>query len=223
MGEPVHEPPPVLPRMEDNAAPVRSLRDSNALRPPARYCEAIEVTEPKTFSEAMTGPWASEWHTAAQEEYDSLTKMGVWELQELPPGRKAIGNKWVFKVKRDADGTIKRFKARLVAQGFLQRFSVDYTETYAPVASLGVTRLLIAAAVYRGWHVHQADIETAYLNGDVEEEIYMVQPLGFIKPGEENKVCRLKRSLYGLKQSGRCWNRKLNTKFLEAGFIRILA
>ena len=86
------------------------------------------MVEPETFKQAMSGPWAEQWRKAAQEEYDSIIKMGVWELDNLPPGRKAIGNKWVFKLKRDADGTIKRFKACLVAQGFSQKYGVDYTD-----------------------------------------------------------------------------------------------
>ena len=125
------------------------------------------MSESSNYYEALNGPQASEWKRAAQDEFDSLQKMGVWELSDLPVGHKSIGHKWVFKVKKDANGKVKRFKARLVAQGFAQKEGVDYFETYAPVAGLSVTRLLIAAVVYNGWIVHQADIETAYLNGEL--------------------------------------------------------
>ena len=111
----------------------------------------MEIQEPTTFAEAVRGPCAEEWQRAAREEYDSLMRMRVWELQDLPPGRKPIGHRWVFKVKRNADGEIQRFKARLVAQGFAQKPGIDYFETYAPVAGLSVTRLLIAAAVQMGY------------------------------------------------------------------------
>ena len=218
----IHEIVPPLVVAEDEPHQVEqghgmTLRARNTIAKPARYIQTIEILEPATYRDAMSGPQAEQWRQAAQEEFNSLQKMQVWELANLPEGRKPIGNKWVFKLKRDADGKVKRYKARLVAQGFLQKSGIDYFETYAPVAGLNVTRLLIAAAIYQGWIVHQADSETAYLNGDVQEEIYMSQPTGFVVPGQEDKVCRLRRSLYGLKQSGRCWNEKMNTKFLEAG------
>ena len=131
---------------EQPAVPRYGLRDRNTLQQPARFLHSVEIREPQTYKEALNGPHADEWTKAAQEEYDFLQHMHVWELADLPPGRKPIGHKWVFRVKRDAEGCVKRFKARLVAQGFTQKYGVDYFDTYAPVAGLNVTRLLIAAA-----------------------------------------------------------------------------
>jgi hypothetical protein len=145
---------------------------------------------------------------------------GTWSIVDLPPKRKTISYKWVYKIKYDATGKIEWYKVRLVARGFSQTKGVDYTETFAPVAKFNSIRILLALAAKNDWEVHQLDVKSAYLNGDLKEEIYMDQPEGFVKNGDEEKVCRLHRSLYGLKQAGRSWYEKIDTFFEELGLER---
>ena len=132
----------------------------------------------------------------------------------LPKARKSVGCKWVFKLKLKADGSVDRHKARLVAKGYSQQQGLDFTETFAPVAKFASIRAALAIAALEDIEIHQMDVETAFLNGNLEEEIYMDQPEGFIKPGTENLVCKLKKSLYGLKQASRAWNSVID-KFLK--------
>ncbi len=145
----------------------------------------------------------------------------TWELVHLPAGRKPVGCRWVFRLKRDDQGKIARYKARLVAKGFTQKEGVDYTETFAPVVRFETISMLIAYAVNNGLQLHQLDVETAFLHGHLEEEIYMTQPEGF--DDKTGRVCRLRRSLYGLKQSPRCWNQALHEKLLNIGFQQLNA
>ena len=136
---------------------------------------------------------------------NSMSQNKVWELVDLPPRRKSIGNKWVFKVKRKVDGQIDKHKARLVAKGFTQQEGVDYEETFSPVVRFASIRILLAIVAHMDLELHQMDVKTAFLNGELDEEIYMDQPKGFQVAGQERKVCRLQRSIYGLKQSPRQW------------------
>lgn len=138
-------------------------------------------------------------------EIDSLHDHNVWELVKLPEGRQPVGSKWVFKVKTNA-----RCKAHVIAQGYSQQEGLDYDETFSPVIRVESVRSVIALACKKGLKLHQMDVTTAFLNGNLEEEIYMKQPEGFVADGQEHLVCRLKRSLYGLKQSSRCWNQALD-------------
>lgn len=123
----------------------------------------------------------------------------------MPAGRKAIDSKWVFKVKYNSDGKVDRFKGRVVAKGFEQKHGVDYDETYAPVVNYPYLRALVSYAASNKMLIHQMDVVTAFLNGELEEEIYMNQPEGHAKRGSENLVCRLRKSIYGLRQAPRCW------------------
>ena len=177
--------------------------------------KACEIIEPKTLEEALASDHAEEWKTAIDSEYESLIENKTWELVELPSERKAIGCKWVFKVKHASNGEVERFKARLVAKGYAQKYGVDFEETFLPVVRLSSIRALIAFAVQHDMLIHQMDVVTAFLNGTLDEEIYMQQPDGYSQPGKEHLVCRLKRSLYGLKQSPRCWNTAF-TDYLES-------
>ena len=165
-----------------------------------------QVQEPKSLEEALATEHANQWRAAADSEFESLMKNETWKLVELPSDRKPIGCKWVFKVKYCSDGKIERFKARLVAKGYAQKYGIDYDETFSPVVRFSSIRALLAYAVQNGLLIHQMDVVTAFLNGNLEEEIYMEQPDGYIQPGKENLVCKLQKSLYGLKQSPRCWN-----------------
>ena len=165
-----------------------------------------DVMEPETIQQALKSPESSQWKRAADEEIASLKENDTWDLVELPEGKRVVGCKWVFKTKHDKNGQVERFKARLVARGFAQTYGIDYEETFSPVVRFSSIRVLLAFAVQRGMLIHQMDVVTAFLNGELAEEIFMEQPPGFVQTGEEELVCKLKKSLYGLKQSPRCWN-----------------
>ena len=169
----------------------------------------------------MSTPEKDLWLNAMKKEMQSLEDNDVWKLVELPQDRSPVGSKWVFKTKANADGKIERYKARLVAQGFSQIFGSDYDETFCPVVRLESLRTLIAMSVQYRLQLHQVDVTTAFLNGELEEEVYMRQPEGFVTPGKEHLVCRLKKSIYGLKQSPRCWNTALDSHLKEMGFVQV--
>ena len=142
----------------------------------------------------------------------------TWDLVELPEGKNVVGSRWVFKVKHNADGTVERFKACLVAQGYSQSQGVDYQEVFSPVVRYSSIRALLALANVRDWEVHQMDVKTAFLQGDLDEEIYMKQPDGYIDKDKPNHVCKLKKSIYGLKQAARCWNIAIDTLLKSNGY-----
>ncbi|RVX02495.1 Retrovirus-related Pol polyprotein from transposon TNT 1-94 [Vitis vinifera] len=174
--------------------------------------------DPKTYKEAMASRDVAFWKEAINDEMDSIMSNQTWELVDLPPGSKPIGCKWVFRRKYHTDGMIQTFKARLVAKGFKQREGIDYFDTYAPVARTTSIRILFALASIHNLFVHQMDVKTAFLNGDLNEEVYMEQPEGFVLPGNENKVCKLVKSLYGLKQAPKQWHEKFDHAILSNGF-----
>lgn len=164
--------------------------------------------EPQTYNEAKERSDWPKWRDAMNDEIEALNKNHTWTLVDKPSKAKLIRNKWVFKVKLQPDGEVERFKARLVAKGYSQVQNVDYKETYAPVASMTTIRMFLALANQHSMHLVQFDIKTAFLYGELEEVLHMEQPEGY-KIGD--KVCRLNKSLYGLKQSPRCWNRKFDS------------
>ncbi len=176
--------------------------------------QAAEIEEPSTIEEALSSDHAEEWQTATNSEFKSLMDNDTWNLVDLPEGR---GCKWIFRVKYDGEGEVKKFKGRLVAQGYSQKYGVDYDEVFSPVARFSSICTLLAFAVKRGMMVHQMDVVTAFLNGDLKEDIYMQQPPGYVSPGKESKVCKLKKSLHGLKQSPRCWNEKFSNCMKQMG------
>ena len=157
---------------------------------------------PKTIQEALGDP---DWRIAVMEELKALEKNKTWTLVSALTEQKLVGCKWVFTAKFNADGSLERRKARLVAKGFTQTYGVDYQETFAPVAKINTIRILLSLAVNFGWKLHQLDVKNAFLNGDLEEEVYMRLPPGFEDIYGLDKVCRLKKALYGLKQSPRAW------------------
>jgi len=173
------------------------------------------VVEPKTIDEAMKMPEAEMWKQAADEEMLAHNTMNTWKLVSLPDGRKTVGCKWVFRVKNKSDGTIERFKARLVAKGFIQQPGTDFNETFAPVVRLNNLRSLLAYAIQNKLLIHQMDIVTAFLHGHLQEEVYMEQPPEYVKEGQKSLVCLLQRSLYGFKQSPKCWNDTFCESFCE--------
>ena len=170
------------------------------------------------MNDVVSGNEKEEWMNAMDNEIKSLKKHNVWELVELPEGRKTVGCKWIYKLKHDENGNIERYKARLVAQGFSQREGVDYDETFSPVVRFESIRTVLALAAQFGLSLHQMDVKTAFLNGELKEKIYMKQPPGYIAEGKETLVCLLQKSIYGLKQSARCWNEELDTQLKKMKF-----
>jgi hypothetical protein len=144
----------------------------------------------------------------------------TWTLVPLPVGRKPISCKWVFKIKQSANGEVERYKARLVARGFTQTYGVHYNKKFAPVAKFTSIHCILALAALEDMEIHQMDVKTTFLNGELEEEIYMEQPQGFVHQGGEHLVCKLHKSLYGLKQSPRAWNQKLNAFLKSIEFMK---
>lgn len=157
------------------------------------------------------------WREAMNKELHALQNNRTWSLVHLPQGKRAIGSKWVYKIKYNPDGTIERCKARLVAKGYSQVEGLDYNETFAPVAKFATVKCLLAVAAARKWELHQLDVNNAFLNGDLDEEVFMKVPEGYPKQ-EKGIVCRLHKSLYGLKQSSRQWFGKLSEALLTYGF-----
>jgi hypothetical protein len=181
----------------------------------------LDGDEPTTYAEASTRPDAHLWIPAFNAEYQSQRKAVTWELCELPSGRTPIGCKWVLTIKRNADGSVDRYKARLVAKGYSQKEGLDYKETFAPVAKFASIRTLLALAATQDYEVHQMDVVTAFLNGDLDVDLYMQQPEGFVVSGQEHLVCKLRKSIYGLRQAGRAWFEKINTALIRMDFTAL--
>ncbi|GKD80558.1 zinc finger, CCHC-type containing protein, partial [Tanacetum coccineum] len=164
------------------------------------YCYNVK-DDSKTFDEAMKSQDVAFWKEAINDKMDYIMGNNTWVLADLPSGCKPLGCKWIFKRKLKVVGTVEKFKARLVIQGFKQKSGIDYFDTYASLTRISTIRLLIAMASIHNLIIHQMDVKTTFLNGDLEEEVYINQHQGFIMPGNENKVCKLIKSLYGLKQA----------------------
>ena len=158
------------------------------------------------------------WKRAVHEEINALEKNDTWVITDLPAGKRPVGCKWIFTVKYKADGSVERLKARLVAKGFTQSYGIDYLETFAPVAKLNTIRILLSLAVNLDWYLYQLDIKNAFLNGDLEEEVFMEVPQGLDLNLTGNKVCKLKKSLYGLKQSPRAWFDRFTKAVVRLGY-----
>ncbi|RVX04964.1 Retrovirus-related Pol polyprotein from transposon TNT 1-94 [Vitis vinifera] len=176
-----------------------------------------EIQVPQNIQKAFKYP---KWKAAVDEEVRALEKNGTWEITDLPRGKKPVGCKWIFTVKYKADGNVDRYKARLVAKGFTQSYGIDYQETFAPVAKLNTVRVLLSLAANLDWSLHQLDVKNVFLNGDLEEEVYMDIPAGLETTSNFNKVCRLRKSLYGLKQSPRAWFERFTKVVKGYGFVQ---
>eukprot|EP00253_Pinus_taeda_P002810 PITA_02810 len=179
----------------------------------------LNIVEPTNYKEASQ---FKEWRAAMNEEIESILRIDTWDLVQMPNNKTPIGCKWLFKPKMNADGSIEKLKARLVAKGYSQQEGIDFDDTFAPVAKLNRIKMLISLATKYNWELHQLDVKSAFLNGELKEEIYLVQPKGFVKKGQEHLVCRLKKALYGLKQAPRSWYEKVDSFFLE-GIKRLMA
>jgi hypothetical protein len=153
-----------------------------------------------------------------EQEYHALLRNETWTLVPQPPRVNVIDSKWVFKVKKHSDGSIERYKARLVARGFRQRYGLDYEDTFSPVVKPTTIRLLLSSAVTRGWSLRQLDVQNAFLHGLLEEEVYMRQPPGFSDPDRPDHIGRLTKALYGLKQALRVWHARLAAALRAHGF-----
>ena len=202
---------PDIPRVQ------RTRREPNRYGEWAAAADAA-TRDPRTFKQAMKSEKSESWMKAMKSEHKSLLDHHTWDLVDLPAGANLVGCKWVYKTKLKANGEIDRYKARLVAQGYSQAAGVDYDEVYAPVAKYKSIRTLLAIGNQLDLEIHQMDVVAAYLNGELSEEIYMKQPEGFVDKRYPNKVCKLKKSLYGLKQSARCWNEKIDAYLKSADY-----
>jgi len=172
-------------------------------------------TGPVSFEEAIT---SRVWRDAMLEEIKSIEKNNTWELVSLPVEKTPIVVKWIFKLKLKPDGTIAKHKARLVAKGFMQKEGLDYSKVFAPMARLETIRLLVALASWKGCILWQLDVKSTFLNGLFEEEVFVTQPPGFTNKGSEDKVLRLKKTLYGQKQAPRVWNRRIDSFLAKTRF-----
>ena len=176
----------------------------------------IEFEEPQSVVEAKKSIHWPEWRKAMESEYNSLISNNTWEYAELPKDRQIVSGKWIFKVKKDQYGRISRYKCRYVARGFSQVKGLDYQETFSPTVKYITLRILIALSAKSDWEIDQIDYETAFLNGDLQEEIYIQEPEGF--ESTPRRTLKLKKALYGLKQAPREWNIKLDTMLKQVGF-----
>ena len=220
-------PAPIIERPQEE--PTGPRRSGRVVRQPDRYMSygdaMVAVSdknddEPISHSQAVASPEANLWQDAMNVEIKSMYDNGIWTLVDPPDGIRPIGNKWVYKKKRGPDGNVETFKARLVAKGYTQREGEDYEETFSPVAMLKTIRILLSVAAAMDYEIWQMDVKTAFLNGDLDERIYMAQPEGFVEQGQEGKVCELHKSIYGLKQASRSWNIKFDETVKTYGFTQ---
>jgi len=235
------DPPPVIPESDSESA-VSSEESSDSDSATVNYVsescpfltlpEALECAHevasaasahsgyPKSYAEAMRRPDAHLYHEAACKEIDALLDNGTWDLARLPKGRKAIGCRWVFVIKHKSDGSVDRYKARLVAQGYSQRPGLDYGETYAATVKWATLRAILALGAFEDLEMESVDISNAFLNGEMDTEVYMKQPEGFPQ-GSEHSVLRLRKGIYGMKQSPRLWHEKLDSVLSKLGFKKV--
>ena len=185
----------------------------------AMHVASADAHVPKTFKEAMASEQKSQWKKAMDTEIAALKRNSTWKLEHRA-GRKAIKCKWVYVIKYDADGSIIKYKARLVAKGFTQQQGIDYNEIFSPVSKIATWRILIAIAAAKGWDLFQDDVPSAFLKGSLKEVIYMEQPEGY---QEGSMVCRLIKTLYGLKQSAREWNEVITNYLISQGFSQVIS
>jgi len=176
----------------------------------------VAAEEPSSVEQALSEIC---WRNAMKAKMDAIEANKTWVVSDLPRNQKAIGLKWVFKVKKDPDGNKVKHKARLVAKGYAQVQGIDFDEVFAPVARIETVRVLLALAAQGGWQVHHMDVKSAFLNGDLSETVYVKQPPSFIV-GNGDKVLKLRKALYGLRQAPRAWNARLDKELLALGFVR---
>jgi hypothetical protein len=212
-----------LQEAERHKAPSGTFRESKRPKRFSSYATlmtSLVNAEPSTFEEAVK---KKEWKEAMVEEYQSIMKNDVWEIVPRPEGKSVVTSKWVSKIKHAVDGSIDKYKARFVARGFSQQEGEDYDETFAPVARYTSIGAIISLATSMGWSLHQMDVKTAFLNGVIEEEVYIEKPQGFEVHPRETHVCRLKKALYGLKQAPRAWYARIDSYLTRLVFSKSYA
>ncbi|GJZ14399.1 retrotransposon protein, putative, ty1-copia subclass [Tanacetum coccineum] len=205
-------------------------RSERTHRAPNRLCLNVEVEEhslgdlnkPTSYKAAMLDSESNKWIDAMNAKIQSMIDNMVWVLVDLPPNCKTVGSKWIFKKKTDIDDIVHTYKARLVAKGYTQLYGVDYEETFSPVADIRAIRILISIVAFYDYEIWKMDVKTAFLNGYLDKDIYMVQPKGFVDLKHPKKVCKLQRSIYGLKQASRSWNKRFNEEIKKFGFAQNL-
>ncbi|GJZ56475.1 retrotransposon protein, putative, ty1-copia subclass [Tanacetum coccineum] len=179
-----------------------------------------DLNEPPNYKAALYDLESDKWLEAMNTEMQSMKDNQVWILVDLPPNGQTVGSKWLFKKKTDIDGNVYTFKARLVAKGYTQTYGVDYEENFSPVADIRAIRILLAIAAFYDYEIWQMDVKPVFLNVYLSEDVYMVQPKGFVDPKHPNKVCKLQRSIYGLKQASRSWNKRFDVEIKKIGFTQ---
>jgi hypothetical protein len=213
----------ILKDAEKHSAPKGTFRES---KKPDKYSGLIAHlntvidSEPSTFIDASKH---QVWKDAMNEEYDSILKNDVWTVVPRPHGKSVVTSKWLYKIKHAADGGIEKYKVRFVARGFSQKEGIDYDEIFAPVTRYTSIRIIISLAVVFGWKLHQMDVKTAFLNGEVEQKVYIEQPEGFVIHDKRSHVCKLKKALYGLKQAPRAWYGRIDSFLQSLGFSKSIA
>ena len=203
--------------------PVR--RSTRERQPSSRYSshEYAMLTdggEPENFTEAMSHDQKEKWLQAMKEEMESLQENHTYDLVNLPQGRRMLRNKWVYKLKTEEHNPQPRYKARLVVKSFSKKKGIDFEEIFSPVVKMSSIRVVLGIAASLNLEIEQLDVKTAFLHGDLDEEIYMEQPEGFKVKGKENLVCRLRKSLYGLKQAPRQWYKKFDSFMIDHDYSR---
>lgn len=223
------DPPPVQPttkhpmitRSKDGTLPQHKQTDRTTKHPvPQALLSVIENSEPTCYTEASKH---AVWRNAMTEEINALLKNETWVLVPPSSSHNTVGCKWVFRIKRNPDGTIERHKARLVAKGFHQQQGIDYEETFSPVIKPATIRTVLSLAVSRRWALRQLDVKNAFLHGFLNEDVYMTQPPGFVDPSRPDYVCKLLKAIYGLRQAPRAWFEHMKSFLISAGFVQSLA
>ena len=183
------------------------------------YHTTLQELEPSCFSKAALDPW---WQQAMAEEFQALISNGTWTLCPLPSNQHIINNKWVYQIKQKSDGSIERFKAKLVAEGYKQQCGIDHIETFSPVIKSSTIHVIFSLAVQFDWSIWQLDVSNAFLHEALAKEVFMHQPKGFVDKDHPHFVCKLNKALYGLKQAPRAWFKRLSSFLLELGYIASL-
>ena len=179
------------------------------------YLALFTDIDPISYEEAVK---SDKWNKAMDSEIEAIERNNTWELIDMPSGGKVIGVKWIYKTKLNEKGEVDKYKARLVAKGYSQQYGVDYAEVFAPVARLDTVRVILSLAAQYNWTVYQLDVKSAFFHGDLNEEVFVAQPLGYEQKGQEHKVYKLKKALYGLKQAPRAWYSRIESYFMKEGF-----
>lgn len=208
---------PMVTRLRNNIVKPATRTDGTVRYDPNR--RAFFAT-PSSYRVALAD---QHWLAAMNSEFQALQLNKTWSLVPWPPNQNVVSCKWVFKVKQKADGSLDKYKARLVARGFTQQYGIDYSETFSPVVKPATVRLVLSLAISKGWDLRQVDISNAFLHGDLSETVYMQQPPGFEDASCPGYVCKLQKAIYGLKQSPRAWHSRLSDRLQQLGFTPSVA